>query len=165
MSTARTLDYAVYRLDLPSGGVEVIIASTARSVGGALLLLLLTEIVIDRLDASEDDVEALKARVSPHLQLDWSPHCRTDSWTGACFGGYECAHSAIEALGNLRLVAIDGGDPDEYEVEVEERLQARTYETMMREVASCAHEGMVAQAIGRKVDSDQSWALEHAYAL
>lgn len=163
MSTSRTLDYAVYGLSLPSGDAEVILVSTVRPVGGALLLL--TELIVDRFGASEADVEALKNRVSPHLQIDWAPHCRDDSWIGAVFGGYESAQSAVEAMGSLSLRCEDHSEPDEYEFEVEERLQARTYETMQREVASWAHEGMVAQAIGRKVDSDQSWALEHAYAL
>lgn len=163
MNTSRTLDYSVYGLSLPSGDAEVILVSTVRPVGGALLLM--TEVIVDRFDASEADVEALKERVAPHLQLDWAPHCRDDSWIGAVFGGYDCARSAIEALGALDLTTEDHSDPDEYEFEVEERLRARTYETMQREVASWAHEGMVAQAIGRKLDSDQTWALEHAYAL
>jgi len=160
----RTLDYAVYGLSLPSGDAEVILVSTARSVGGAPILL--TEVIIDRFGASEADVEALRARVAPHLQEAWAPHCRDDSWIGAVHGGYDRALSAVEALGILTLRCEDRSDPGEDEYESEAALKARTHASWAREIAQDAHEGMLLQAQGLKLGGGrEAWALEHVHAL
>lgn len=160
----RTLDYAVYDLSLPSGDCEIILASTARSVEGAPILL--TEIVLDRFGASEADVEALKSRVSPHLQEAWAPHCRDDSWIGAVHGGYDRAQSAVEALGILTLRCEDRSDPGEDEYESEAALKARTHASWAREIAQDAHEGMLLQAQGYQLGGGrEAWALAHVHAL
>lgn len=160
----RNLDYAVYGCALPSGDCEVILVSTARSVGGVPLLL--TEILVDRFGASKDDVEALKARVAPHLQEAWAPHCRSDSWIGAVHGGYDCARSAIEAMGTLTLRCEDRSDPGEDEYESEAALKARTHASWAREIAQDAHEGMHLQALGYKLSGGrEKWALDHVHTL
>lgn len=160
----RTLDYAVYCLSLPSGDAEAILVSTARSVGG--MPLLLTEVIVDRFGASEADVEALKARVSPHLQEAWAPHCRSDSWLGAVHGGYDRARSAVEALGTLILRCEDRSDPGEDEHEMEASLKARTHASWAREIAKDAHEAMLLQAQGYQLGGGrEAWALDHVHAL
>jgi hypothetical protein len=151
-----TLGYVVHRTSLPSGDVSIVLSSEVEEGAPSRLL---TSITVESLGASVEDIEALKARVSPLLQEGWEPHCRPGSWIGAVDGGV-VGSAAIKALGHLEL--------DEEWADFDDRadLLARTSETVSADLHRAAHEGMHLVSLGQAVtDHTTRWALDHARAL
>lgn len=137
-----------YRAPLQRGSAGVAILRVSRKIRSVVLRE--THIVVNRSKgASKANFEALLDRVAPHLQAGgWHKiPCDTPSWLGVVFGGAESAVDAIAALGELKVC--------------EEWASRQSREDRAR----WTHEGMAAQALGRRQSDQQAWALEHAYSL